>query len=251
MVRLLLADGDPVAVLELHHQLVEVERVGVEVLLEAGPLADPLDVDFELLGEVLADQGEDFLARHRTAVLSRSGSPATARRDRRRPRRSSAAVRADRVDLGAAGGEPDRVGDPLGAGAAVADDGDPAQAEQDRATGGVGVQLAPQAVQRRFQQQAAERGERVGAGGVADRGGDRLRRPLEQLQAMLPVKPSVTTTSTVAAGRSRPSTLPAKSMPGARLSRRCASTTSSRPLPASSPTVSRPTAVARRRGRRR
>src|SRR4051794_11720810 len=62
--RLLLADRHPIVVLELHHQLVEVERVGVEVLLEAGPLVDPPDVDLELLGEVLAHQGEDFLARH-------------------------------------------------------------------------------------------------------------------------------------------------------------------------------------------
>jgi hypothetical protein len=39
--------------------------------------------------------------------------------------------------------------------------------------------------------------------------------PSSSFRAMLPVKPSVTTTSTVAAGRSRPSTLPAKRMPRA------------------------------------
>ena len=58
---------------------------------------------------------------------------------------------------------------PSGPGAAVADDGDAAQAEQDRAAGRVGVQLAAQAAEGRAHQQAAERGERVGAGGVADR----------------------------------------------------------------------------------
>ena len=37
---LLLGDPDPVGVLELHHELVEVERVGVEVLAEAGRVRD-------------------------------------------------------------------------------------------------------------------------------------------------------------------------------------------------------------------
>src|SRR5690242_20353667 len=50
------------------------------------------------------------------------------------------------VDLDVAGGEADGVGDALGAGAAVADDGDPAQAKEDGAAGGVGMQLAPQPV---------------------------------------------------------------------------------------------------------
>ena len=131
-------------------------------------------VDLELLGEVLADQGQDFVAVHRAA--SYHASPARSAGERAAAGAALAQQRRgapDRVDLGAAGGEADRVGDPLGAGAAVADDGDPAQPEQDRAAGGVGVQLAAQAAERRSHQQPAERGERVGAGGVADRGGRR------------------------------------------------------------------------------
>src|SRR5918996_2417764 len=38
--RLFVRDADAVAILELHHELDEVERVGLEVLLEARALAD-------------------------------------------------------------------------------------------------------------------------------------------------------------------------------------------------------------------
>src|SRR4051795_6811680 len=53
----------------------------------------------------------------------------------------------DRIDLDRAGGGADGVGDPLGAGAAVADDGDPAQAEQDCAAGCVRIELTAQAAE--------------------------------------------------------------------------------------------------------
>ncbi len=53
------------------------------------PSAIPRGVDFELLGEVLAHQGEDFLAGHRVVPITphprRHGRP-RARRDQRRPR---------------------------------------------------------------------------------------------------------------------------------------------------------------------
>ena len=63
--RLLVGDADPVAVLELDHQLDQVERVGLEVLLEAGVLADARRVDLELGGQVLANACEDLLSGHR------------------------------------------------------------------------------------------------------------------------------------------------------------------------------------------
>ena len=94
----------------------------------------------------------------------------------------------------------------------------------------------------RFEQQAAGRGDDVGARRVGDRGGDFLRAaPSISFSATLPVKPSVTTTSVVAEGRSRPSTLPAKEMPLACFSMLVGLDHLGRPLPASSPTVSRPT----------
>ena len=57
----------------------------------------------------------------------------------------------------------------------------------------------------------------------------------------LPVKPSVTTTSTSSLMMSRPSTLPMKRTPAPALSRPCVSLTSGVPLVSSSPIDSRPT----------
>ena len=157
-----------------------------------------LDVDLELLGEVLADEGEDFVAVHRRASYhapSPAGERAAAGAALAQQRRGAP----DRVDLGAAGGEADRVGDPLGAGAAVADDGDAAQAEQDRAAGGVGVQLAAQAAERRLAA-AGRRARRAGWSGRrrATAPATVFAVPSISFRATLPVKPSVTTTSTVA-----------------------------------------------------
>ena len=236
--RLLLGDGDPVAVLELHHQLVEVERVGIEVLLEAGPSSICGGVHLQLLGEVVADQAEDLVAGH-AGFLSRAPPSASAPRWRR-PR--AAALRC------APPHRPQRSGPPARtrwrspwARAAVADDGDAAQAEQDRAAGRVGVQLPPQAAEGRPKQQppAAASGLERAASRIASV--TAFAVPSISFSATLPVNPSVTTTSAAPAGRSRPSTLPTKSMPSASASIALASTTSSRPLPASSPTESRPT----------
>ncbi len=51
-----------VGVLELLHERVQVERVGLEILLEAGLGVDRVRVDVELVGQVGLDQGEDLLA---------------------------------------------------------------------------------------------------------------------------------------------------------------------------------------------
>ena len=59
---LLLGDGDPVGVLELHHELVEIERVRVEVLPEAGRLVDPVGGHLELGRQVLAHLRQHLLA---------------------------------------------------------------------------------------------------------------------------------------------------------------------------------------------
>src|SRR3954452_2999171 len=59
----LVRDLDPEGVLELHDQLDQVERVGVEVLLERRLLGDLALLDPELLGQNLLDPLEDFIAR--------------------------------------------------------------------------------------------------------------------------------------------------------------------------------------------
>src|SRR5207244_1646641 len=64
--RLVVWDADSVAVLELHCELHEVQRVGAQVLLEARVLLDPARVDFQLLGEVRTDALEYLSPIHRT-----------------------------------------------------------------------------------------------------------------------------------------------------------------------------------------
>src|SRR5690349_9870895 len=60
---LIFRDPDAIAVLELHHQLHEVQRVCLEVLLEAAVLADGGIVDSELIGQVRADPLQHVFAR--------------------------------------------------------------------------------------------------------------------------------------------------------------------------------------------
>src|SRR5262249_19609235 len=69
----LVRDLDPELVLELHDQLDEVERVGVEVLLEGRLLCDVGFLDPELLGQDFLDPLEDFLARRCHVTSSKVG----------------------------------------------------------------------------------------------------------------------------------------------------------------------------------
>src|SRR5262249_34876288 len=61
---LLVGHLHPVGVLQLLDERVEIQRIGLEVLLETGPLVDHRRVDLELVGQVTANQGQDFLAGH-------------------------------------------------------------------------------------------------------------------------------------------------------------------------------------------
>src|SRR5437867_12852141 len=72
LLSVLVGDLDPELIFELHDQLDEVERVGVEILLERGLLRDLALVDTELLGQDFLYSLEDFLAR-RCHVTSRGG----------------------------------------------------------------------------------------------------------------------------------------------------------------------------------
>ena len=67
--RLLVAHRDAVAVLELLHERVEVERVGLEILLEARLVADRAGIEVELVGEVLAHACENLVAGHSGGTL--------------------------------------------------------------------------------------------------------------------------------------------------------------------------------------
>ena len=78
-----------VGVLELLHERVEVERVGLEVGAKARRLVDPRGIDLELVDEVGLDQREDLFAGHEADTvepLSDSAGPSL----RSAPARSSA-----------------------------------------------------------------------------------------------------------------------------------------------------------------
>src|SRR5918995_3156294 len=95
--RLLVRDADPVAVLELDHELHQVERVRLEVLLEAGGAVDALGVDLQFGGQVLPDAVENLFAGHRGATLAAladRNAPAPSRAAVVRPTMSSSTARA-------------------------------------------------------------------------------------------------------------------------------------------------------------
>src|SRR5581483_206999 len=72
LLRVLVGDLDPELVLELHDQLDEVERIGVQVFLERCVLADLALLDAELLGQDLLDSLVDlFTRRGHLSSLSR------------------------------------------------------------------------------------------------------------------------------------------------------------------------------------
>jgi hypothetical protein len=63
LLRVLVGDLDAELILELHDQLDQIERVGVEILLERRLLCDLALIDTELVGQNLLDPLVDFLAR--------------------------------------------------------------------------------------------------------------------------------------------------------------------------------------------
>src|SRR4051812_35837408 len=79
--RLLLAHPDAVAILELHDELVEVERVRVEILAEPGLRLDLLRRHLELGAQVVSDQRHHLFAFHLSDYrLSLAGSSRSASR---------------------------------------------------------------------------------------------------------------------------------------------------------------------------
>src|SRR5256712_2071515 len=75
LLRVLVGNLDPELVFELHDQLDEIERIGIEIFLEGGLLRNLALVDAELLAQQLLYSLEDFLSRccHLT-YLAGSGS---------------------------------------------------------------------------------------------------------------------------------------------------------------------------------
>src|SRR5215218_5958191 len=104
--RLLVRHRHAVAVLELLHERVEVERVGLEVALEVGALLDARRVELELVGEMRTDGVENLVPGHGwsgtveptadTSAGARRRAPAAASVSSVRPTTSSRTPRAAR-----------------------------------------------------------------------------------------------------------------------------------------------------------
>ena len=81
-------------VLELLHERVEVQRVGLEVDAEVRAVVDPRGIDLELVDEVRLDHREDFVSGHCAETveprLGHARRPACAARRRARARRACA-----------------------------------------------------------------------------------------------------------------------------------------------------------------
>src|SRR5262249_5934440 len=73
--RLLLAHANSVSVLELHHQLVQIQGIGVEVLAEPGLRLDSVRGHLELRAQVVADKLHHLVSLHRGHYLRPSGRP--------------------------------------------------------------------------------------------------------------------------------------------------------------------------------
>src|SRR5215211_4434316 len=100
---LLVGDADPVAVLQLDHQLNQVEGVGLEVLLEPCVLLNACGIHLELGGQVIADALENLVPGHRDPTLAAAADlkapAASSARRVRSTMRSSTACCASRIAL--------------------------------------------------------------------------------------------------------------------------------------------------------
>src|SRR5919201_3667987 len=241
--RLFVGHLHPVGVLELLDERVEVQRVGLQVLLEARRLVDAGRIDLELVGQVGLDQREDLFAGHDDATVDGdpdNGAPRRACADSSaacvRPTTSPSTARAaSRIAcamprwLNRPCGttprrrSPSRYAPPALSGSMTS-----------RNSSSAGRRSMPPALARRDEVATSRIWRSISS-----------ETPSMSLSTTLPVKPSVTTTSALPAGNSLPSTLPTKSKvsPSAKRSRSaaCASTTSGVPFVSSSPIDSRPT----------
>ena len=97
--RLLVGHLDPVRVLELLHERVEVERVGVEVVAEVRALVDARGIELQLVGQMRTDQLQALFPRQWSGTVAALSdglrrAPAAASRSCVRPTTSSRTPRA-------------------------------------------------------------------------------------------------------------------------------------------------------------
>src|SRR5581483_1704533 len=238
--------ADPIRVLELHHELVEVEGVGVEVLTHPGRLGDLVERDLELRREVLAHLLQDVRTAQSTCLRRLRHRAHTTFLSRMLPRvmpdrSSSSAVRSTACSSTARAANLIALAIPSGPELpcpTTAGPRSPSRIAPPVVSGSICRRSEPSAGRRSIPPTAARGPERAAA-----RTASATARAVPSIvfSTTFPVNPSVTMTSASPPIRSRPSTLPRKSMPSASLSLAFASTTSAEPLLGSSPTERRPT----------
>src|SRR5829696_7808304 len=184
LLSVLVRDLDPELILELHDQLDEIERVGVQVLLERSLLVDLGLLDSELLRQDFLDPLEDFFTRRCQidSLLVWTGLERARSYSGRPPFGQAGGQPADDVVLDPAGGEVDRVRDRAPGRVAVCDHREAAEAEQVRAAVRVRVERRAEPSGRRSDQETAELPARRRFDLLAQRVQHRLDRAFEQLQ---------------------------------------------------------------------
>src|SRR3954471_1148409 len=216
-----------VLVLQLLHQRVEVQRVRGQVVAEVRGLLDPLRVELQLVGQVLPDQLEDFVARHDSSGTLAAASdafrsaPAACRRAWVRPATSS---RTPRAATSIARSTPRAPNEPWGTTPSFRS---PSRTAPPCSSGEISSR-SPRRAGRSSIPPSLDRQLDIAA--VRTAPSSALEEPSMTFSATLPVKPSATITSASPVPIANPSTLPTKFRPGEPSSSAWAETTISGPL---------------------
>src|SRR4051812_30256817 len=212
----------PVGVLELLHERVEVQRVRREVLPEVGLLGDRGRIGGQLVRQMVAYEGQDFVARHGSSGTLATASdavriaPAATSRVWVRPATSS---RTPLAATSMARWKPRAPKEPWGttprwrrpsSTAPPCSSGSSCERSPRRA----GRSSAPPSLERQEDRAAV----RTAPSSAAE-------DPSMTFSATLPVKPSATITSASPVPIAKPSTLPTKFSPSEPASSECAATT--------------------------
>src|SRR4051794_21267924 len=235
--RLVVGDSDAIGVLELHEELDQVQRVGVQVVLEARAVADLTGVDGQLGGQVVPDALEHILPGHDPLPTLTAAADAEASEP---PARSAASVGSTTPSSTARWASCTAVATPTGVASPWVTKAKPRSPSRIPAPTASWFNSSRR--RRAFFRISSPPSVETGPERTASRTAPITVSavPSTALSATLPVKPSVTITSCRPPAMSRPSTLPTK-FSGPSLSTRFASTTSAVPFFGSSPTDSSPT----------
>src|SRR5207302_2851330 len=205
---LVVGDADSIGVLELDHQLDEVKRVGVEVLLEPRGLVDRSGIHHQLGGQVIPHPLEHLLPGHGPLPTLTAGADAEASVPLSR---SAASVRSTTPSSAARWAPCTAVATPIGVALPCVTNPTPRRPSRIPApTESWFSSVRSRAALRRIRRPPSDE---IGPDLIASRSARMVMMavPSTAFRATFPVNPSVTTTSTTPPVMSLPSMLPAKS----------------------------------------